>query len=165
MKGTEQPLHSDTIHFGTIPKSFLAACWVALEDVGLNNGGLTIVPGSHKLKDIDFYDLNISPPKNMKLVEDIYRVYETYIADLVKHMNLEKKIVRLRKGQALIWAANLLHGGSKIIDSTKTRFSQVTHYNFEGCKHYYHPFFSVPLKGKYVSRDVHSLNIKKYRKS
>ena len=24
LKGTEQPLHSDTIHFGTIPKSFLA---------------------------------------------------------------------------------------------------------------------------------------------
>ena len=31
----------------------------------------------------------------------------------------------------MIWAANLLHGGKKIIDQSRTRFSQVIHYHFE----------------------------------
>ena len=40
---------------------------------------------------------------------------------------------QLEPGQALIWAANLFHGGSPIVDTTRTRLSQVTHYYFEGC--------------------------------
>ena len=47
LKGTEQPLHSDTIHFGSIPKGYLSACWVALEDTDEDNGALMVVEGSH----------------------------------------------------------------------------------------------------------------------
>jgi hypothetical protein len=46
------------------------------------------------------------------------------------------------KGQALIWAANLLHGGSVQHDPARTRWSQVTHYYFRDCI-YYTPAFSV----------------------
>ena len=42
----------------------------------------------------------------------------------------------LRKGQALIWAANILHGGSVWNDKTLPRHSQVTHYYFDGCKYW-----------------------------
>ena len=41
----------------------------------------------------------------------------------------------IRKGQALIWSANLLHGGAPQRDRSRTRHSQVTHYYFEGCRH------------------------------
>ena len=47
----------------------------------------------------------------------------------------------LKKGQALIWASNLLHGGSAHRDKGRTRHSQVTHYYFEGCQ-YYQPLSS-----------------------
>ena len=34
----------------------------------------------------------------------------------------------MKRGQALIWAANLLHGGDPIGDPQSTRYSQVTHH-------------------------------------
>jgi len=50
-----------------------------------------------------------------------------------------------RKGQALIWAANLLHGGSPQHDPKLTRWSQVTHYYFEDCVYYTPAFSDEPL--------------------
>ena len=164
-QGTEQPLHSDTIHFGSIPKGYLSACWVALEDTDDTNGALKVVEGSHKLRDIDYYDLNIMPAKNIKMVEKIYRDYEEYVVRLVETCNLEERIIRMKKGTALIWSANLLHGGGLITDYNKTRFSQVTHYNFDGCENYYHPFFSIPNQGKYIKRDIENLSINNLLKS
>ena len=38
--------------------------------------------------------------------------------------------------EAIVWAANLLHGGAHQNDRDRTRFSQVTHYFFEGCRYY-----------------------------
>ncbi len=52
------------------------------------------------------------------------------------------------KGHALIWHANLLHGGSQQKDPRRTRHSQVTHYFFEDCK-YYTPMHSQPDKLAY----------------
>ena len=46
-----------------------------------------------------------------------------------------------KKGQALIWDANLLHGGAPQTDRSLTRHSQVTHYFFEGCSYF------TPLTG------------------
>ncbi len=63
VRGAKHPLYSDTIHFGSTPKEFLSTCWVALEDTDYNNGALQIVESRHKNKDIDFYELNIFPPK------------------------------------------------------------------------------------------------------
>ena len=161
LKGTEQPLHSDTIHFGSIPKGYLSACWVALEDTDEDNGALRVVEGSHKLKDIDYYDLNIKPARNMKMVEKIYRDYENYIVALLDELHMKEKIISMRKGTALIWSANLLHGGGIINKKHRTRWSQVTHYNFEGCHHYYHPFFSNPSQGKFVARDMEKLDLRR----
>merc|ERR1712232_1119353 len=55
--GTEQALHSDTWYklHGVVPEKMLGA-WIALEDTDetLGNGPLEYVPGSHKLKNVDF---------------------------------------------------------------------------------------------------------------
>ena len=120
IRGTEQPLHSDTIHFGSIPKGYLSASWVALENTGPHNGALKIIEGSHKLKDIDYADLKLKPAKNMKMLEHNYRIYEKYVSDLVSVLNLKEKIISMEKGSALIWSANLLHGGIKIVDNNTT---------------------------------------------
>jgi ectoine hydroxylase-related dioxygenase (phytanoyl-CoA dioxygenase family) len=48
IKGSNQPLHSDIIHFHTVPALWMVGVWVAFEDVDETNGSLKIVPGSHK---------------------------------------------------------------------------------------------------------------------
>ena len=53
---------------------------------------------------------------------------------LIRAGGLEPTYFHAKKGQALIWAANLLHGGSHQTDPTLTRWSQVTHYYFEGLR-------------------------------
>ena len=42
----------------------------------------------------------------------------------------------LEKGQALVWASNLLHGGAPQANRERSRHSQVTHVFFEGCRYY-----------------------------
>jgi hypothetical protein len=61
-----------------------------------------------------------------------------------------------RRGQALIWAANLLHGGAPQLNPDLTRWSQVTHYYFENCA-YYTPLFSEPFFGKIHFREPANL--------
>jgi hypothetical protein len=73
-----------------------------------------------------------------------YKKYETFIENKMKESGTEPFYGQMKKGQALIWHANLIHGGSKRRDRSKTRHSQVTHYYFEGCK-YYTPMMSTKV--------------------
>ena len=159
IKGSDQPLHSDYIHFSSSPHKYLTAAWVALEDTNSNNGPLMVVPRSHKLDIIDYSFFNISTPRSMNELSKYYKVYEKYIKQLVKEKKLTIKPILMKKGQALIWAANLLHGGTKIVDKNSTRYSQVTHYHFEDCNFYYNPGFSNPLKGEFAYRNLEKLRI------
>jgi len=128
--GTEQRLHSDIIHFHSDPPSFMCGVWVALEDIDANNGPLLYYPESHKLAEISMED--IAP----RLEENIYPKYEDKIEEVIRQSGLKPTYGMLKKGQALIWAANLIHGGSPQLDKSRTRHSQVTHYYFEGCQYY-----------------------------
>ena len=160
IKGTEQPLHSDYMHFSTIPEKFLAGAWVALEDTNSNNGPLLVVPKSHKLPIIDFKSLRLDLPNSMISLKECYSVYEDYVKSVIIANNLETKEIHLKKGQTILWAANLLHGGTKTLDNTLTRKSQVTHYHFEKCEYYYNPGFSDPFNSNYALRDIEELEIK-----
>lgn len=152
-KGSNQPLHSDAIHFHTIPQLWMCGVWIALEDVSEQNGALTVVPGSHKLPVFEYPDMNLPHPDDVENgKEENYRVYEEFVKDLVDASPLEKTTVPMKKGEVLIWAANLLHGGSEILDPNSTRHSQAIHYFFEGCDEYYHPMFSNRNKGQYASK-------------
>lgn len=71
--------------------------------------------------------------------------------------NAVEKPFLARKGQALIWCANLLHGGSTQADLTLTRWSQVTHYFFEDCI-YYTPAFSDEALGRLATRNLIAVN-------
>ena len=164
LTGTEQPLHSDTIHFGTMPRGYLSAAWIALEDTDENNGALRIIEGSHKLEDINYFDLKLNIPKNKQEMMSNYRNYEQYVKELKSALGLKEKIMCMKKGSVLIWAANLLHGGSIINDRSRSRYSQVTHYNFEGCDYYFHPFFSKPIHGKYYKRHIDEIDIRKLKR-
>ncbi len=68
-----------------------------------------------------------------------------------------------KKGQALIWTANLLHGGDRQKDRNKTRWSQVTHYFFDNCA-YYTPMFSDPFYGHIDFRDAYDIGTRSQMK-
>ena len=153
VKGTSQPIHSDNIHFDTIPHRWLAGVWVALEDVDEFNGPLCIYPGSHKLKTYFMNDFNL-PAANKYNLKEVYSKYEDGIRELIIKNNLEIKELKINKGQFIIWSANLLHGGQEIRDTSRTRKSQVIHYHFDGCDKYYNPLYSEPHLAKYKERDM-----------
>lgn len=157
--GSNQPLHSDAIHFHTIPERWVAGVWVALEDMDMDNGTLTIVPKSHKLPFYDLQYLNLNIPEYGNQFKE-YSEYENFIDNLVKYNYLDKQPVIIPKGTAIIWASNLLHGGSEIKDLNRTRYSQATHYYFEGCKHYYCPMFSDINEGIISEKNLDNKSIK-----
>jgi ectoine hydroxylase-related dioxygenase (phytanoyl-CoA dioxygenase family) len=159
IKGSNQPLHSDAIHFHSIPYNWVAASWIALEDMDEDNGTLVYCPKSNKLPIFDFKSINLNPTKYGEQAEN-YKKYEEFIEQVVKSNNFEIKPFTAKKGQALIWSANLLHGGLKIKDNSRTRWSQATHYYFEGCEKYYAPMFSDPFNGIYAEKKLSEKNIK-----
>tara|TARA_Y200000002_G_scaffold182699_1_gene150754 strand:- start:21436 stop:22368 length:933 start_codon:yes stop_codon:yes gene_type:complete len=152
-KGSGQPYHSDTIHFHTIPYYWMTGVWIALEDVDSKNGALQVIPKSHRWDLYNYNDLNLKHPDEICNGEELnYREYEHFIKELIKVKGGKDKIIELKKGEAIIWAANLLHGGIEIKDQTRTRHSQVNHYFYKDCKKYYHPMFSQPLEGIYANK-------------
>ncbi|MFL2790428.1 MAG: phytanoyl-CoA dioxygenase family protein [Paracoccaceae bacterium] len=152
-KGTEQPMHSDYFHFGSMPELMLAGVWVALEDVNPKSGPLSIAARSHKSPVMLPEDLGeIALPKSMADLKRIYSTYESYVEAYIAENNLSIETPVLRRGQAIIWAANLFHGAGTIENKKLTRYSQVTHYHFESCEFFYNPGFST--RRRYVKRDL-----------
>jgi ectoine hydroxylase-related dioxygenase (phytanoyl-CoA dioxygenase family) len=151
-KGTQQLPHSDTFHFNSMPPTFMCGVWVALEDIDMENGPLIYYPGSHKLPELKVEDVSgegglsarrvinallrragLKPPSSK---DEVYPTYERFVGELIARHGLEPRYGTIRKGQALVWSSNLLHGGAPLADKTRTRHSQVTHYFFEGCRYY-----------------------------
>lgn len=145
--GTEQAAHSDTLHFHCVPQQFMCGAWVALEDIDEANGPLFIYPGSHHLPVYEMHDLGL-PSR-----ADAYHDYERRIAAILAARGYPRVELHLRKGQVAIWAANLFHGGVPILDRTRTRHSQVTHYYFED-GFYYLPLASDLPAGRICYREV-----------
>ena len=138
--GTEQSTHSDTIHFDSTPHDFMAGVWVALEDVDAGNGPLHYYPGSHRLPRVTLETMGL-PGGRLNGSANYRNHYEPAIQQVVRDHALTREEAHLKKGQALVWAANLLHGGSPIREPGRSRHSQVTHYYFEGCT-YWTPLLS-----------------------
>jgi len=136
LRGSEQRAHSDSIHMTTEPFGYLIAAWIALEDIKVGTGELFYYPGSHRLPFVSTQDYpsgntrwRIGPFSNQK--------YEDKIAEVVAESGLKKEVFLAKKGDVLLWHANLLHGGSPISQAEATRKSMVAHYFCEGviCYH------------------------------
>ena len=66
IKSSEQPLHSDYMHFSSKPERYLTGVWFALEDIDINSGPLQVIPKSHKLPITTLEELSQNIPKNTK---------------------------------------------------------------------------------------------------
>ena len=154
IKGTEQPLHSDYIHFGSMPELYLVGAWTALEDISQDSGPLSVVRKSHKTPIVTFRDLGFDNiPKTTKEIKERYAKYESFLDNYILENNLEIITPILKAGETLIWSANLFHGAGKIQNKKLTRYSQVTHYHFDNCD-FYNPNFSNHYNNNYAKRDV-----------
>jgi ectoine hydroxylase-related dioxygenase (phytanoyl-CoA dioxygenase family) len=133
--GTEQNAHSDAMYFNSDPPGFMCGVWVALEDIDETCGPVVYYPGSHRLPELTMRELREATGRTDG------PAYEEYVLQLVGEAGIEPAYATLNKGQALIWGSNLVHGGSPQTDRSRTRWSQVTHYVFEGCR-LWKPFLS-----------------------
>lgn len=143
-KGSQQKAHSDTIHFSSIPARFMCGVWVALEDITEENGPLFYYPGSHKIPEYNFNDFKNELLDNSY---DNYHDYEGFMESLMEVSPYQKQIFLAKKGDALIWSSNIVHGGSPVLNENSTRYSQVTHYFFKDCL-YYSPMTSNTISGE-----------------
>lgn len=150
--GTQQAVHSDTAHFSSAPEGFMCGVWVALEDVDDDNGALVYYPGSHRLPHYTNEQLGVLSAVQADRTAH-YGHYVRLWRELAEVHGLKAETFHARKGQALIWSARLLHGGALHRDTGRTRWSQVTHYYFDGCVHHT-PLLSDPLYGAPYYRDV-----------
>jgi hypothetical protein len=149
--GTQQHVHTDSVHFSSIPERFMCGVWVALEDIDAGAGPLCYYPGSHKWPIIS--NTMIARRGWQSELESAQIPYHNAWEALVAEHQPPMETFLAKKGQALIWCANLLHGGSPQTDPTRTRWSQVTHYFFEDCV-YYTPAFSDEPLGRLALREI-----------
>ncbi len=130
-RGTEQRGHADTIHFSpSLPARFMCAVWVAFEDITPDSGALFYYPGSRSLPELAPHDLGFTADTFD------YVAYEDHQEALMKATGHQPKQFHAKKGDAVLWSSNVVHGGSPILDPDSTRRSQVTHYFFDDCVYY-----------------------------
>lgn len=149
IKGSEQDTHSDSIHMTTFPQGGLLGVWIALEDITHANGPLHYYPGSHKLP----YYMNAdygNEGSRFFLGKKSYSEYEKMIEGKIAERGLRKEVFKARRGDVLVWHANLFHGGEPHLDKNLTRKSMVLHYFREGAV-CYHEITQRPALIKPVS--------------
>jgi len=140
--GSQQRTHSDSIHMTTFPLGGLLGVWLALEDIGLDQGPLHYYPGSHKFPYYLNEDYDNVGNRFMIGPKD-YSAYEEMLAGKLKSNNIKKHTVNVKKGDLFIWHANLLHGGEPHNDKSRTRKSMVMHY-FDKNRICYHEISQRP---------------------
>ncbi len=149
--GSEQHVHTDSVHFSSMPERFMCGVWVALEDITMENGPLLYYPGSHKLPIYSNEHIGYDCASQRELPDQ--QIYHELWRALIQQHDLKPAYFTAKKGDAVIWAANLLHGGSPHHDNQRTRWSQVTHYFFDDCI-YYTPMESDTPVGRLAWREL-----------
>lgn len=126
-KGSEQPIHQDTAYVVTHSPMEFAAAWIALEDIQPGSGELAYYPGSHRLPEHVFP----GGTRNWHRERHGEPMLNEYLAGLherSRKMGLALERFRPKKGDVLVWSADLAHGGSPIEVDSLTRRSLVCHY-------------------------------------
>lgn len=149
--GTQQHFHTDAVHFSSVPPRFMCGVWLAMEDIDADSGPLCYVPGSHKWPMLD--NAMIGRRGHGSQLDSAQSPFEQLWRAMIETHQAPVEHFCPRKGQALIWTANLLHGGSARQDMRRTRWSQVTHYYFDDCV-YYTPAFSDEYLGQLALRSI-----------
>jgi hypothetical protein len=149
-KGSQQGVHSDSIHMTTYPLGYLTAAWVAFEDIHPDSGPLVYYPGSHRLPYVFSREVGITEEAFKRDGYAPYHEhYEPHIQRAIADNGLTPSFFHARKGDVLIWHANLLHGGSPRRDLRHTRKAVVCHFYAKGV-FVYHDLAASRSKQQYL---------------
>jgi ectoine hydroxylase-related dioxygenase (phytanoyl-CoA dioxygenase family)/SAM-dependent methyltransferase len=151
--GSLQELHQDSAFVRVNSPMEFVASWIALEDIKPGSGELVYYPGSHALPHLfggSHVWLEYDDPQILKFAESLH--------NSAKEAGLTLQRFIPRKGDVLIWAAGLMHGGGPVTDPNLTRKSLVTHY----CPADLQPMFAYKgtirkrraVSGNYVMADL-----------
>ena len=125
--GSQQALHQDTAYVISEKPLSLAACWIALEDVVPGSGELIYYPKSHRFEHFLFSGEH----KNWMPARDGQEQHQQFLQSLhdqASAKEIEQEAFLARKGDVLIWHADLAHGGNPIDQPDQTRMSLVAHF-------------------------------------
>jgi ectoine hydroxylase-related dioxygenase (phytanoyl-CoA dioxygenase family) len=138
-KGSEESLHIDTGPLTLTEPMALAAAWIALEDVKPGSGEFQFVPGSHAVPEL----LNKGVSKGHG--GDMAAYHEVLQSTLreCEARGLRTEYFMAKKGDVLVWHADLMHGGARIADPRRTRKSLVFHYMPLGAMPTFYDFSKV----------------------
>lgn len=123
-RGTQQPVHQDTAFVRVGSALEFVACWIALEDVVEGSGELEYYPGSHALPEELFEGRYKWVPEGATVVPG----YSDRLHARAREAGLTLRRFLPKKGDALFWSADLIHGGRADVREGVTRRSLVTHY-------------------------------------
>src|SRR6516165_6315029 len=152
-RGSEQNAHSDYIYLSTTPDFHMCGVWMACEDIAADAGPLIYYPGSHRLpmQNVkDRYRDRVATIRSQiatceaKLIEQYKNrrqitnetlltcfFYDKWLDEIYAALEagqFQKQTYVAKKGDVLIWHANLVHGGSPMKNRNLTRKSLVVHY-------------------------------------
>lgn len=138
-RGSTQAIHQDTAYVVLEDPMHLCASWTALEDVQPGSGELMYYVGSHRLPDW-LYSGKFKHFNHNRDKHEEHMAHLKALVDRSEERGLHLQTFLPKKGDVLIWSADLAHGGSQIVDPALTRRSLVTHYTDASTKPYYFRF-------------------------
>ncbi len=130
--GSAQSGHQDTAYVAyTMPRNFVAS-WIALEDVTPGAGELFYNERSHTLDDYLYMGKYKTIHDCRRMNNDVFPSAEVdafvnSLKNRTAQQGMPKKPFIAKRGDVLIWHADLVHGGNPVSKAT-TRKSVVTHY-------------------------------------
>lgn len=126
-RGSEQGFHQDPAYVVVSEPRQLAASWIALEDISRGSGELRYLPRSHRIPEFLFS----GEFKHWNPERDGHEQHSEWIEYLTSQaaaLELREERFTPKKGDVLIWAADLVHGGSPVESAGLSRRSLVGHY-------------------------------------
>jgi phytanoyl-CoA hydroxylase len=126
-RGSQQGMHQDSAYVVVSRPLEFCGVWIALEDVQAGSGELMYYEGSHRLPEYRFSGAykHWNPERDG---DEQHDEWNRLLNENAAKMGLERRTFLARKGDALVWAADLAHGGAPVEDPELTRRSLVGHY-------------------------------------
>lgn len=142
IRGSGLRLHRDS-NFITVserPDSVVGA-WLALQDIEEGMGELVYYPGSHRFPAYEMSEGSLQRVKSANKISYSNDDYVNYLDENIRALGLEEKHFTARKGDCLLWHANVVHAGSPVTRTGSTRYSFATHFCPLSVKPGYFGFF------------------------
>jgi ectoine hydroxylase-related dioxygenase (phytanoyl-CoA dioxygenase family) len=132
-KGSQQDIHQDTAYVRVNRPMEMVGTWIAMEDIQEGSGELEYFVGSHRVPEFLWGE---EKSKWMPYGSPDHPQFLAHLKSESERMGLQRVKFRPKKGDALVWHADLCHGGAEITNPT-TRRSFVSHW----CPVTAHPFY------------------------